>query len=104
MRAILLLAGVSLFVAACVTVAPVARDPLPGYTMVWRENFIRGCMASGRTPRPVCECGIYNIEREVQFEDSRALDRAAAAGRDPSPATVAQYRDIMERCSAERAV
>lgn len=78
------------------TAAPPAAT---GYNDEWRRNFIEGCMEGANgLPRPICQCGIDTIEREVPFADSQALDEAAAAGRSPDPRTLDAYRSILQRC------
>lgn len=101
MRTLGLIIATALFAAACATAAPAPSGPLPGYTPAWRESFLRGCLTGGTVPQEICECGITNIEREVPFEASQALDRAAAANRPIDPHTLEQYTNIMQRCMAE---
>lgn len=81
--------------------APQPQAAQGDYPDLWRRNFVEGCVGNPpEVPREVCECGIRHIAAEVPFADSVALDQAAAAGREPNPVTVAQYRAIMQRCVA----
>jgi hypothetical protein len=103
MRALLLaLTVVALTTGAAFAQTPGNTAPPPaaaGYTDEWCRNFIEGCMdGANGLPRPICQCGIDTIEREVPFADSRALDEAAAAGRSPDPRTLDAYRSILQRC------
>lgn len=78
-----------------------AAGAMDGYPLSWRRNFVQGCLAGpSQTPKAVCECGIRNIELEVPFAESQALDAAALAGREPDPRTLEQYRSVMQRCIA----
>jgi len=73
-----------------------------GYPLSWRRNFVAGCMAGPNgLSRAICECGIRNIEMEVPFADSQALDAAASRGERPAEHTLQQYASVMQRCIAD---
>ncbi|MGD9815569.1 MAG: hypothetical protein AB7Q23_16945 [Hyphomonadaceae bacterium] len=100
------LAAAGLLVAGVATTVSAQQYPTQGaqpdgYPLSWRRNFVQGCMSGPNgLPKAVCECGIRNIEMEVPFADSDALDRAASAGQQPAQRTLDQYRSVMQRCVA----